>query len=643
MIRGSRFWLAAALFAGMATAMPASPAHGDASTSSITRIDAASGRLTLVADDVPSGSELDPQSVRVTLDGAQVAAEVVGVKAQNRVSPRRVAVLVVDTSGSMQGSRIQEARTAALAFSKAVPDDVLVGLVSFAGEAVVQVRPTTDRAALRDAIRRLQASGNTALHDGLVLGAKQVRAGAERSIVVLSDGADTASRSTKADAIGALRGADATTDIVLYQTDAQSAEGIGGIAKATNAKLWNANDAERLASTFAAAATAFQQQLMLEVPALQSLDGGAHTVHVTASYGSIRVAAQRALQVPGTAALPSVTERTAQPPVAMGGTELLLLLTLVFTSLLLLAWVTLAPPRKRKSAARLQELHSYAVASRVGKPDMPVANQPQSVTRAVLEISDRFVQQRGWNERIALQLDRANIRLRPHEWVTLRASLTVAAALLLAVALGRPVVGALAGGALAFAASGTYLSVRARRRLKAFGEQLPDGLQLVASSLQSGFSLPQALDSAARDGRAPLSAELGRALNEARLGAPLEDALDRVAERMDSKDFSWAVMAVRIQREVGGNLAEVLRTTVTTIRDRAALHRQVRALSAEGRLSMYILMALPIAVFLFLLVARREYASLLWTDPRGWVMCGYAAISMTVGYFWMRSVVRVEV
>jgi tight adherence protein B len=116
---------------------------------------------------------------------------------------------------------------------------------------------------------------------------------------------------------------------------------------------------------------------------------------------------------------------------------------------------------------------------------------------------------------------------------------------------------------------------------------------LVSGALSAGLSLPQAIDTIMRDGVEPMSGEFRRALVEARLGVDIEDALDGVAERMSSKDFEWVVMAVRIQRQVGGNLSELLLTVSTTLREREFLRRQVRSLSAEGRLSAYILCGLP--------------------------------------------------
>ena len=154
--------------------------------------------------------------------------------------------------------------------------------------------------------------------------------------------------------------------------------------------------------------------------------------------------------------------------------------------------------------------------------------------------------------------------------------------------------GGLLGGTLGLALPGVVLKVLAARRAKRFEQQLPDVLTLVASSLSTGFSLPQALDAIVRDVAQPAAKEFSRAMAETRIGSDIEDALERMADRMDSKNMHWAAMAIQIQRKVGGNLGETLRTTATTLREREALFRHVRALSAEGRLSAVILIALPI-------------------------------------------------
>ena len=154
---------------------------------------------------------------------------------------------------------------------------------------------------------------------------------------------------------------------------------------------------------------------------------------------------------------------------------------------------------------------------------------------------------------------------------------------------------------------------------------------MVASSLSTGFSLLQALDAVARDAA------------ETRIGTDLNESLNHLADRMESTNLRWTAMAINIQRQVGGNLAETLRNTATTLRDREALKRHVKALSAEGKLSAYILIALPIGIFLYMLMVNRPYVALLWTTVIGIGMLVGGLISLAIGIFWMRKVVIVEV
>ena len=128
-----------------------------------------------------------------------------------------------------------------------------------------------------------------------------------------------------------------------------------------------------------------------------------------------------------------------------------------------------------------------------------------------------------------------------------------------------------------------------------------------------------------------------------RLGRPVDDALNAMAERVGSDDFQWAVLAVNIQREVGGNLAEILDTVADTVRERATLRRQVRVLSAEGRLSLKILVALPFLIGLYIAKVNPSYMSLLFTTRAGWIMLGTGAALMVAGVLWARKIVQVDV
>jgi tight adherence protein B len=187
-----------------------------------------------------------------------------------------------------------------------------------------------------------------------------------------------------------------------------------------------------------------------------------------------------------------------------------------------------------------------------------------------------------------------------------------------------------------------YLGFSAARRVKAFNAQLADALQLIAGGLTAGLSFAQSMDTIVREGTEPMAGEFRRALVEARLGVGIEDALDTVAGRMGSKDFEWVVMAVRIQREVGGNLAELMLTVSATLREREYLRRQVRALSAEGRMSAWILCLMPPLFLVYLKVTSPQTLTPLFHTGSGVLLLIAAAVLMAVGSFWMSKVVKVE-
>jgi tight adherence protein B len=151
------------------------------------------------------------------------------------------------------------------------------------------------------------------------------------------------------------------------------------------------------------------------------------------------------------------------------------------------------------------------------------------------------------------------------------------------------------------------------------------------------------MDTIVREGAEPVAGEFRRALVETRLGVQIEDALESMAERMMSDDFRWTVMAIRIQRDVGGNLAELLLSVAATLREREYLRRQVKSLSAEGRFSAYILLAMPPLLLLYEATTNATYLSPLIHTPMGWVMLGAMGGLMGVGAFMMQRLVKLEV
>ena len=266
-----------------------------------------------------------------------------------------------------------------------------------------------------------------------------------------------------------------------------------------------------------------------------------------------------------------------------------------------------------------------------------------AVARSAVEFADRVVKNRDFDAVLGRKLEAAAIPLKSSEWLLIHVGVTVALSLALFLISGGAILPTVLGLVVGGIVPWLYLAIKKSKREKAFLAAMPDTLQLLAGSLQAGYSLPQALDTVVREGQEPVVTEFNRALVESRLGVPVEDALDGISDRMESKDFLWVVMAIRIQREVGGNLAEVLTTVAGTLRERERLRRQVQTLSAEGKLSAYILGALPPLFVVYLIFARPDYLAVLYTDPAGIVFSVAGVLLLAVGSFWMSKVVKVEV
>ncbi|MEV6632395.1 type II secretion system F family protein [Actinoplanes sp. NPDC051470] len=239
-------------------------------------------------------------------------------------------------------------------------------------------------------------------------------------------------------------------------------------------------------------------------------------------------------------------------------------------------------------------------------------------------------------------LDAAAVPIRPAEWLVIRVGAALGLALLLSVPLpwwlGLPT-----GLPAGFLVPNALLTGRIERRKRMFAQELPDTLQLVVSSLRAGFTLQHGIEASVRDSTGPVAAELRRALSETRLGGELEEALVRVGTRTGNADMKWLTMAIKLQREVGGNLSEVLQTTADTMRERERLRRSVQALSAEGRLSATILVAMPLLIGAWMFLFRRDYVRPLVAEPLGLAMLAGAGLLMIVGILWLRRVIRVEV
>jgi tight adherence protein B len=278
--------------------------------------------------------------------------------------------------------------------------------------------------------------------------------------------------------------------------------------------------------------------------------------------------------------------------------------------------------------------------SRLDPAAAPASSSLAGAGAAAGAAVEKVLAKRGRLAAGAAALERAGMTTTLPDFV-----LVVALATVVAGGLGFALSGVLV--ALLFAAAAPLgakllLKFRAARRQAAFADQLDDSLQLMAGSLRAGHSLLRAVDSVSQEAAAPTSEEFSRIVNETRVGRDLNDALDEVAARMGSDDFVWVAQAIAIHREVGGNLAEVLDAVSHTIRERNAIRRQVKALSAEGKLSAVVLMALPFGVTAFIALTNPAYIGRFTESLAGYAMLGGAGVMLLVGGLWLKKTVAIK-
>lgn len=272
--------------------------------------------------------------------------------------------------------------------------------------------------------------------------------------------------------------------------------------------------------------------------------------------------------------------------------------------------------------------------------DGPASPETVSLYEKFARWTESRTEKLPWSERQTVRLERARIALRPAEFLLLWIGAAVGGAVLGFVLAG--LIGIVVFGVVLGALPPLVVARRTSSWRRKFEAQLPDVLDLAASSMEAGHSLLTALQLVAEDADEPISTELRRVLAETQVGRPLLDALDAMAVRLDCPDFTWTVEGVRIQLEVGGRLAEMLRTLSGFMRAREEVRRELRALVAEGKLSAYVLGALPVLMFLFMRMAAPEYVESLWTTGTGRLMMAGAALLMAGAAAVMARIVRLE-
>jgi tight adherence protein B len=246
------------------------------------------------------------------------------------------------------------------------------------------------------------------------------------------------------------------------------------------------------------------------------------------------------------------------------------------------------------------------------------------------------------NSNIKLLLHQADSPWSVGTYVLLTLGLAAACALTV-VAVGGRVPGAVIAGMIGMAVPNVYLKFRKRRRMAAFEENFPESIELLGRSIRAGHAFPTGLQIAADESPEPISSELRQVFEENKFGLPLKDSLDALIERVDLVDVRIFVTAVLVQREVGGNLGEILDNIAHTIRDRFRIRRQLRVYTAQGRMTSYILGALPILVGLGIYALNPDYMIVMFQEPAGRLALATAGFMQLFGYLWIRRIIDIEI
>lgn len=254
---------------------------------------------------------------------------------------------------------------------------------------------------------------------------------------------------------------------------------------------------------------------------------------------------------------------------------------------------------------------------------------------------DRAVQGRGFAQNLATQLARANLKWTVGEFIVMTVLFAAGAGVFFFVVnrIAFVPVGILAG----FFLPRVYLSSRKNKRLKEFNNFLSDALNLMVNSLRAGYSTMQAMEVISDEMPAPISEEFGRVVLELQLGVSFDDAMTNLLRRMPSADMDLVITAMSVQREVGGNLAEVLDSISFTIRERVRIKGEIKTMTTQGRMTGYVITALPFGIVGLVYMMNPEFMGTLFSEPCGWVMVGVSLLLIGLGYFLINKIVSIEV
>ena len=540
-------------------------------------------------------------------------------------------VLLIDASNSMKGS-IATAMVAARAFAARNPGTPL-SVVTFNARPRVVLPFTTDKKAIAKALATTPAlAERTHIWDALSAAQAQIRGarlGAGR-IVLLSDGADVGSTTTKQTATDALAREKVRVFAVGIDSPDFQAGDLESVAKATGGTYALASSKASLRGIYNALGSKLSREFLVRYrsPAqpgkdikvavsVKGLAGPVTTRYTTPSIGSA---------VPYK---PRLVDRLLQ--------SWLLMVLIVFLVIALVFYAItklLELRRNRNLRRRLSQYISLTEADAAARKEEVESLLTQGDSGR-MRFSDW-----DWTARLAVDLELARIRRTPQNVVFLTALLALVVALISAALLA-PLWFLL--GLLVPVLIRGEITRRARKAREAFGEQLPDNLEVLGSALRAGHSLVGAMSVVVDEAAQPSKDEFRRIVTDEQLGLPLDETLELTARRMDNRDMEQVAVVALLQRDAGGNMAEVLDRVIENIRARQEILRLVRTLTAQGRLSRWILSLLPVFVLLMILLINPDHLQPLFHRLAGQIALVMAAIMVIIGSLIINKIVKIRV
>jgi tight adherence protein B len=581
---------------------------------------------------LPSHRLLDSSQV-VARENGRLVSDLVVVPADGS-GGRFGAVLVIDASNSMEGAAIEGALAAARAFVEQRSPTQAVAIVTFNKGPKVLLQLTTDAAALEAALASPPplASG-THIYDAVATAVGLLREAkvAGGSVVVLSDGSDTGSALAGSTVVARAKAAGVRVFAVGLRGKAFRPEGLRALTDGSGGEYAEATSSEQLARLFGTLGSRLASQYVVRY---RSHAGPEERVQVEIAVADIAGVASAEYVSPP---LPIATEGPFHRPFAetfWRSAAAAVAVSLACALLLGLGIVALLRPRRPALRRRMAEFVSIAAPK-------DERRQGALTTEKMLAGAEKSLERTAWWTQFKAELEIARIGIPAVQIVAVTAIATLLAAWI-ASGLGGSTPYALLGLAVPIGVR-AVLKRKLERQRRLFAEQLPDNLQVLASALRAGHSLVGALSVVVEDSPEPSRAEFRRVIGDEQLGVSLDEAFMVVVRRMDNRDLEQVALVAALQRDMGGNTAEVLDRVTDTVRERFELRRMVRTLTAQGRMSRWIVSLLPVGLLVFITAVSPEYMRPLFTEPLGRILLVGAAIMLVAGSFVIKKIVDIRV